>query len=91
MPDPRIPVSEGGKKILAEVSELAAPPVGVDNSLSNCKRVWEAFAFGEAYERLWVAEHDKKQNRCSDEAHALKRMGGFSVCPDCHDNIYPQP
>ena len=60
MTDPRVPASEGGKKILAEITELASPPKQPDDALANCKRVWEAFALGEAYERLWAKEHKKE-------------------------------
>ena len=57
----KAPTSEEGKKILAEVSKLAEPPKQ-HNALDNCKRVWEAFALGEAYERLWAMEHDAGEN-----------------------------
>ena len=57
----KAPTSEEGKKILAEVTELASPPKQPDSALGNCKRVWEAFALGEAYERLWAKEHEHKE------------------------------
>ena len=59
MSEPRVPTSEDAKKLLMEVTALASPPELPDSLLENCKRVWEAFALGEAYERLWAKEHDK--------------------------------
>ena len=28
-----------------------------------------------------------RPDKCSAEVHALKRMGGYSICPDCDKNI----
>lgn len=60
MTDPRIPTSEGAKRMLMEVTALATPPELPDSFLGYCKNIWEAFALGEAYERLWAAEHKEE-------------------------------
>lgn len=28
-----------------------------------------------------------RPDKCSAESHALKRMGGYSICPVCDENI----
>ncbi len=34
-----------------------------------------------------LSDQSSGQNKCSAESHALKRMGGYSVCPDCDEDI----
>jgi len=34
-----------------------------------------------------LISHSNRQNKCSAESHALKRIGGYSICPDCDENI----
>ena len=31
------------------------------------------------------------KKRCSDEIHGIKKLGDYSVCPDCGEFLYPAP
>ncbi len=35
-----------------------------------------------------ITDQSSRPDKCSAESHALKRMGGYSVCPDCDEDIY---
>jgi len=32
-------------------------------------------------------DQSTRPDKCSPESHALKRMGGYSICPVCDENI----
>jgi len=34
-----------------------------------------------------LSNPSSRPDKCSAESHALKRMGGYSICPICDENI----
>ena len=39
------------------------------------------------YQERHLSGQSTRPDKCSDEVHALKRMGGWSICPVCDENI----